>query len=268
VAVSSDGRRIVTSLTAANNDLWVLEEQSSALTRLTFTGENNNPVWSPDGRRILFGADQGSGQVNVYGLSADASGTAERLVTSPNFQAPSSVSSDGRHVLIDEFDPTSGRQDIVVLTLGDDTGATPKPFASTPFEEYSGAFSPDGRWVAYVSNESGRFEVYVQAFPAGAGKRQISVEGGTFPVWSRDGRELYFWAGDAVMAATFSPGPPGSASKPQKLFQGPYAFAPLRVAADGRFLLIRKSEEETSSRQINIVLGFDELLKRRLAASQ
>ncbi len=261
--VAPDGRLIVALLEAANDDLWVLDDASGALTRLTFTGENTAPLWSPDGRDVLFGADQGGGQMNIYRLGADGSGTAARLTTSPNFQLPTSVSPDGRQLLIEEWDPASGRQDIAVVDLGGDGGAVAKPFANTPFEEHDGRFSPDGRLVAYASDESGRFEIYVQAFAAGGGKRQISVEGGFVPTWSRDGREMYFRHGDAVMAVALSPGPPVSASKPRKLFQGPFVPS-FDVGPDGRFLMIKKSEEETSSREIKLILGFDELLKRRL----
>src|SRR5262249_3142181 len=175
-AISPDGRRIVAELNAANNDLWILDAPNGALTPLPFRGETLEPVWSPDGQHIYFGADQGGGQMNVYRLPADGSGTAERLTTSPNYQIPTSASPDGRYLLINDRKSAGG--DISVLALDADAQASARPVASTPFEEYGGVFSPDGRWIAYQSNESGRFEVYAQEFPNPRGKRRISVDGG------------------------------------------------------------------------------------------
>jgi Tol biopolymer transport system component len=257
--LSPDGRKVVTAIAAADDDLWLVDIATGAHTRLTFEGENGNPLWSPDGRSIIFASSR-DGANNLYRTPADGSHAAERLTDSPNEHGPTAVSRDGRVLVFTESKP-DGDTDLAVLSLMGKPEV--RPLIHTAFQESDASISPDGRYVAYASNESGRNEVYVQPFPGLESKTRVSVDGGDFPIWSRDGREIYFRNGDKALAVSVSPGGPFSVSRPKQLFEG--NFSPSwEVAPDGRFLMVRRSEEQTSSRQINVVLNWFEELKQRV----
>jgi dipeptidyl aminopeptidase/acylaminoacyl peptidase len=189
------------------------------------------------------------------------------LTTSEYGQAPSSWSPDGQLLAFTELNPTTG-WDIWVVRLGDHKT---QPFLRTPFTEGGPRFSPDGRWLAYVSNESGRNEIYVQPYPGPGGKRQISTEGGAEPVWNRNGRELFYRNGDKMMAVDIATQPSFAAGKPRMLFEGPYlptaaTIQNYDVSPDGqRFLMLKPSESaESSPKQINVVLNWFEELKQKV----
>jgi dipeptidyl aminopeptidase/acylaminoacyl peptidase len=145
-----------------------------------------------------------------------------------------------------------------------------QPFLRTQFDEAVPRFSPDGRWLAYISDESGRFEIYVQPYPGPGRKWQISTEGGTEPVWNPNGRELFYRSGDKMMAVDIATQPGFAAGTPRKLFEGRYELPPFPttnydVSPDGqRFLLLKPIEQEAASTQINVVLNWFEELKRRV----
>ena len=170
-----------------------------------------------------------------------------------------------------ENNPTTG-YDIWVLRLADRKA---QPFLRTPFNESVPRFSPDGRWLSYISNESGRYEVYVQPYPGPGGKWQISTEGGTEPVWNPNGRELFYRSGDKMMAVDIATQPSFTFGKPRMLFEGQYQLSSVPavnydVSPDGqRFLMIKASEQEQAGpTQINVVLNWFEELKRRVPAKQ
>jgi hypothetical protein len=156
-----------------------------------------------------------------------------------------------------------------VLPLGDRKA---QPFLRTPFTEGAANFSPDGRWLAYISDESGRPETYVQPYPGPGGKWQISTTGGTEPVWSRNGRELFYRSGNKMMAVETTMQSGFSAGKPRVLFEGQYLTSVFPqpgvaydVSADGqRFLMVKETERAQSTAQINVVLNWLEELKRRV----
>jgi eukaryotic-like serine/threonine-protein kinase len=149
-----------------------------------------------------------------------------------------------------------------------------QPFLQTPFNETSPRFSPDGQWLAYISNESGRYEVYVQPYPGPGGKWQISTEGGTEPAWNPSGRELFYRSGDRMMAVDVSTRPSFTVGKPHVLFAGRYepspaTFSNYDVSPDGRrFLMLKPSETEQAYTQINLVLNWLEDLKRRVPTNR
>lgn len=184
----------------ATRDVWVDHLPTQTSTQLT---KHADPIgssaeqssislaWSPDGRQLAYAS--GPGVSNIFRVFADRPGSVERLTTSEQMQTPASWSPDGRTLAYVEIDPLSGK-DIWLLTLQDGSPAKPRSFLRTPFNELSPMISPDGKWLAYHSNESGRFEVYVQPFPGGGRQTQISVDGGAFPRWSPDSRELFFIA--------------------------------------------------------------------------
>jgi len=258
VDVSPDGRRVAAEIYAADNDIWLLDLTSGALTRRTFDHENHSPLWAPDGRRLLFRSDR-DGSPNVYALPAEAAGQPRRLTTAPFWQRPTSIAKDGSALL---FDQTSGRgdQDVWMLPLRGE--GKPVPIAETAFNESGASLSPDRAWIAYQSDESGRPEIYIQPFPGPGGKQRISLDGGTHPAWSPDGRELFFQQGPKLMACRVSASPSFSPSRPELAFEAPWILE-WTVARDGRFLVVRSSEEETSTREIHVILNFGEELKRR-----
>jgi Tol biopolymer transport system component len=227
---------------------------------------NQSSIWTPDGKRIAFVSNK-EGQLNIFWQLADGSGGLERLTTSEYLNAPMSWSPDGQLLAFSEVNPATGR-DIWVLRLSDRKA---QPFLRTPFDEGAPAFSPDGRWLVYVSNESGRNEIYVQSYPDQRGKWQISTEGGTEPTWNRNGRELFYRTGDKMMAVDIATQPGFAAGRPRMLFKRQYQPSPVMranydVSADGqRFLMLKPSEQaQAATTQINVVLNWFEELKRRV----
>ena len=244
------------------------------MTRLTFEGINEHPTWTPDGRRVTFRSDR-AGATNLFWKPADGSGAAERLTTSENTQSPSSWSPDGQVLAFYER-PIGGaftpNRDIWVLPIEGEQ--KPRPFLQTPFEEAGAVFSPEGRWLAYMSTESGRQEIYVQPFPGPGGKWQISTEGGREPAWARNGREIFYRNGDQLMAVDITTDPTFSAGTPKVLFEGTFEMANLSranydVAPDGqRFVMIQEGGSDSAPAQINFVLNWFEELKRRVPVGQ
>ncbi len=184
---------------------------------------------------------------------------------------PGSWSPDGQVLAFSELSPTNG-WDVWVLKLESDR--KPRPFLQTPSNESIPMFSPDGRWLAYESDESGREEIYVRPFPGPGSKWQISADGGTEPVWARSGRELFYRNGDEMMAADIATQPSFSARKPKVLFEGHYeSYGPFSsyydVSPDGqRFLMVKENQQGTSASQINVVLNWFEELKRRVPSGK
>jgi Tol biopolymer transport system component len=247
--------------------LWLYDLSRDTLTRFTFGGNYNAvSAWTPDGKRIAFASTK-EGSQNAYWQLADGSGGLERLTTSDYTQIPVSWSPDGQLLAFFEINPATG-YDIWVLRLKDHKA---EPFLRTPFNESVPSFSPDGRWLAYVSDESGRFEIYVQPYPGPGGKWQISTEGGTEPVWNRNGRELFYRSGNKMMAVDIATQPGFAAGKPRMLLEGPYLPTPATfpnydVSPDGqRFLMLKPTEQaQAAQTQINVVLNWFEELKQKV----
>jgi eukaryotic-like serine/threonine-protein kinase len=265
--LSPDGGRVAVGISGHETHLWLYDLARESLTRLTFEGTvNHNPTWSPDGKLIAFDSDK-EGLLNIYWRLADGSGGLQRLTTSPYANVPMSWSSDGQFLAFIETGGDTG-SDIWVLRLSD---RKPQPFLVTPFNESVPRFSPDGHWLAYISNESGRYEVYVRPFPGPGGKWQISTDGGTEPVWNRNGRELFYRSEDKIMAVDIATQSGFAAGKPRMLFEGKYERTPATspnydVSPDGqRFLMLKPDEQGAAApTQINVVLNWFEELKRRV----
>jgi eukaryotic-like serine/threonine-protein kinase len=284
--LSRDGRRVAMTIQEQETQVWLYDLSRETLTRFTFEGNQNNaPVWTPDGKRIAFQSNK-EGPTNLFWQLADGSGGLERLTTSEYRDAPVSWSPDGQLLAFIEVNSTTGI-DIWVLRLGDpsagslrDSGQAgqvrkAQPFLRTPFNESVPRFSPDGRWLLYISDESGRYEVYVKPYPGPGGKWQISTEGGTEPAWNPNGRELFYRSGDKMMAADVTTQPNFSAGKPRMLFEGQYQPTPLTtpnydVSLDGqRFLMLKPSEQaQAAPTQINVVLNWFEELKQKVPAGK
>jgi Tol biopolymer transport system component len=189
-AISPDARRVAVSRQdGGTGNIWIFDLIRGTSSRFTFdAGIDTAPVWSPDGAQILFSANRG-GRFDLYLKNAGGVGQEEALLTSDHAKLADDWSRDGRLVLYRDQNPKTG-WDVWALPLEGDR--KPRPLVQTPFTEFQGRFSPDGRWFAYTSDETGRPEVYVQSFPPSGGKWQISTSGGVQPRWGRDGRELYF----------------------------------------------------------------------------
>jgi len=196
VRFSPDGRRIAYESRAGQiTDIYVFDRALGTQSRLTFTGDNQYPVWSRDGQWIAFSSQRdGSDGADGYRRRSDGGGSAELLFTKPLDQWIQDFAPDGG-LLIRENGPDQ-RRDLLIRGA---TDTIIRPFLSNLWSEYSARLSPDGRWVAYVSNETGSSEVYVTSFPDASGRWQISQGGGGEPVWAPDGRGLYYWARDALM---------------------------------------------------------------------
>ena len=260
--LSPDGQRVAVEVRSDVNqggDIWIYDIGHGTRMRLTVEGTNQSPVWTPDGTRVTFASTR-DGPQNLYWKPADGSGQAELLLNmnSLNILTPASWSPDGELLAFYDF---SGARDIWALTREGDAST----FVATAFNERSPLFSPDGRWLAYVSDESGRDEVYVQPYPGPGGKWPISTEGGIEPRWSADGRELFYRLGDKMMVVEVQSEPAFTSGRPQLVFEGPYllgtSVANYDISPDGqRFLMIK--EEEGQQDQINVVLNWFEELKR------
>jgi Tol biopolymer transport system component len=251
--LSPDGRRVVVFRTVqGNTDIWILD--GARTTRLTFDAASElYPIWSADGTRIVFDSDR-KGVRNLYQKSSDGAGNDQLLWESQQAKAALSASADGRFLLYRNQDPKTG-SDIWALPLDGDR--KPVAFLSTPFDERSGVFSPDGKWVAYQSNESGRLEIYVRPFPGPGGQWQISTAGGIQPRWSRDGKALYYIDPDgklmaatvAVKGAALEPGVPAVLFQTRIWGGGTNAGNKQQydVASDGRFLINITAEDDITS---------------------
>jgi len=207
-ALSPDGRRVAVGAGSAGigNNIWIKQLEHGPFTRLTFTGRDRRPAWSPDGRMVAFVRDTAGGG-DVYARAVDGSGEERRLTHLGSAAQEVVWSPDGRWIVVRTDNSDAGNGDIVGVSTSGDT--TPVRLVASPFTELHPAVSPDGRWLAYSSNEAGTYEVYVRPFPkTETGRWQVSTAGGTQPVWSRDGRELFFLDGaPRLIAARLGPGP-------------------------------------------------------------
>jgi serine/threonine-protein kinase len=263
--LSPDGRRVAVEL---DGQIWLYDLSRDTLTRFTFEGSvNQDPAWTPDGTRIAFRSNR-EPPSRIFWQKADGSGGLERLSAGEYPQISMSWSPDGQLLAFQENNPKT-QKDLWVVRASDGKA---EPFLRTRFTEGGAHFSPVGHWLAYVSDESGRPEIYVQPYPGPGGKWQISTDGGTEPQWNRNGRELFYRNGDKMMAVETTTQPSFSAGNPHVLFEGRYLarMFPLTtisydVSADGqRFLMIKETEQAQSAAQINVVLNWQEELKRRV----
>jgi Tol biopolymer transport system component len=272
--LSPDGRRLAVMIDGDGSDIWMFDLSRGTLSPLTFGRGHGIPVWTPDGKRLTYRSGP-PGALNIYWMSVDGSRPEERLLTSTHLNTPTSWSPDGRMLAFYDVDlAQEGAADFQyhdIWWLSLDEPQRPHAFLATKFWESAAVFSPDGRWLAYVSNESGRNEVYVRPFPGPGEKLQVSTDGGGEPVWPRNGHELLFRNGDAVFAVDVKLNPTFTAGKPRRLFEGAYDkdYRGLRPNYDGtadgqRFVMVKRLEDTSRSPRINFVMNWLEELKQRV----
>ena len=273
MALSPDGRRVAVSRTNPENtpnwDVWLLDVGRNTSTRLTYEEVRATfPVWSADGSSVIFGSVHGD-KIGLYLKLASGAGDERLLLKSTaGDKYATSYSRDGRFLLYAVENPET-KSDLWVLPLQSDR--KPIPFLSTEFNESSGQFSPEGHWIAYTSDESGRDEIYVRDFSSGsaqgswdaASKWLISKGGGTDPRWRADGKELFYVASDGkLMSVDISAKPVFEAGDPRPLFQLPPGFIGGDVTADGRRFLIGVPLEQSASVPFTVVLNWQSALKK------
>ena len=261
IHLAPDGQKIAVQYEGA---LWILEPTRGSLTRLTHgTTYGSLPVWTPDGKRLLFRTRTG-----MRSIDTDGSGHSEAIAGSSTVQdIPASISPDGGTLaFIRQNADTSG--DIYVVALRDHS--PPQPIITTQGYDGGAQFSPDGRWLAYVSNETGTFQVYVRPFPGPDRRWTVSTASGTAPIWRRDGKELFYRSGNKMMSVDVNMrGDELTLSPPRLLFEQRYMYVATTlpnydVTADGqRFLLVK---DESGSGRVNIVFNWLEELKHQVSA--
>jgi serine/threonine-protein kinase len=268
--ISPDGDWVATTIRSpkeGKQEVWLCDLRRNTLTRLTQDSRDSAfPIWTREGDRVTYYASRDAPPDLTWTL-ADGTGSEERLLTKDNAQFPTSWSPDGSVLLFIDEDPET-HYDIWVLPVGE--GNKARPWQRTEFTESAAVFSPDGRWIAYQSNASGRHEIYVGSYPGPGAKHMVSTAGGTEPVWAADGHEIYYLAGNKMMAAGVTTAPDFTAGEPEVLFEAPTAvhdpviLANYDVTADGQqFLIIPQSNQRPT--QINIAINWSTELARRVS---
>jgi Tol biopolymer transport system component len=260
---SPNGRDVAFTIAErGRSDIWIYHVGTGTFERLTTDGTTNDrPEWWPDGRSVIYRSNR-AGDFAFWRQPADGSGKAERLT--PALDVPVQevvVTPDGKTMLL-RVDTQKQARDILTMPVG---GTTPQVFVGSAFDELTPRISPDGKWVAYTSNESGRDEIYIRAFPGPGGRVLISDGGGSEPLWSRDGKKVYYRRGQDISAASLTLGQEVTVTSRTPILSGSYAVNRLHpsydVAPDGRLLMLRDSEGEL---QLTVVLNWAQAMRQRL----
>jgi serine/threonine-protein kinase len=260
--LSPDGQTILLRrVLTPDCDLWSYDLRRGTLSRVSFQDDAHDPLWSPDGRSVIYAGDSEPTR-SLYRVDADGTGAPELFVRAEVSLRPASWSADGRRLAL-AASSSSIAGDIWVLDL--EHGKDPEPFLDSRFSERFPSLSPDGGWLVYASDESGRTEVYARPYPGPGGRVQISVDGGTEPLWSRDGSEIFFKSQDMYKAVAVTSGDELEVGEPVTLFKdvfvGPSPVSPdvhsYDVSADGSALLVvRRLASEESNSDLRIVVGW------------
>jgi serine/threonine-protein kinase len=275
--ISPDASRLAIEIEGSNHDIYLYGFANGVLTKMTTDGVSHWPIWSPDGRTIGYRSGP-MGGFKLFEVPADRSRDPQQVPAEGRAQSAESYSPDGRAIAYTAAAPGVAPKVMVVPLQGD---RTPRTLDNSKYAQGSPKFSPDGHWLAYCSPESGKPQVYVQAYPGPGAKVQVSSDGGTDPVWKRNGGELYYRYGDSMMAAPVSTGAAFSAGRPQELWRGHYSpgmgsscggpgptSSNYDVTADGkRFLMIKDDDQDSvTSTQVVVVLDWADELRRRSRA--
>jgi serine/threonine protein kinase len=254
-------------------DIWVVDLARHTKTRITFGPMySSNPLWWPDGKSIVFSYGPSGGATDsLYRQNADGTGSKEKLLETPGItEFASSVSPDGRYISYMRRDPKSNTGfDIWALPMFPDKSGEQKPFpvVATNFLDVTPSFSPDGKWLAYANNETGRMEIYIQPFPSGAGRWQVSTAGGTRPNWRKDGKELFFFSTDQQMMAVdvHQNGASLQLGTPHALFKATtvsVASGPYTVSADGKKFVVNTVLPQSITEPLTLITNWPADLKQ------
>jgi serine/threonine-protein kinase len=263
--LAPDGRRIAFGIRKATSDIWTHDTEGGTLNRLTFEGDNFAPIWACDGTRLTFSSNR-NGPCQIFSQALDDA-EPTLLVGGDHDLVPGSWSPDGTQLLFTEYNPERGAGIWVCAPLGD---GAPRPLVRSRASTFSPACAPDGDTFAYVSDESGRLEIYVATFPDGGAKTQISVDGGSEPVWSPDGNRLCYRSGSSVFAVAMDRGRPRDTAR-VCLADGPYQPGAMTglpnydMAPDGRLLLVAQSSAIAHPDRLLVTVGWFADITRRLA---
>ena len=270
--LSPDGNSLAVAATEElNRDVWVWDLTRNVKTRVTTNVEADDlPVWSPDGKFLAFSSYQvgdpwGAG---IFRRRADGTGEVETVLSTPLPEGVRDWSRDGKYLLYRRRDPPKPGDDLWYLERNEDGRfSEPRPFLVTPFRERAGKFSPDGRYVANVSNETGRYEVYVHSFPKGDRKWPVTSQGGNQPRWRPDGKELLYVEGGTLFAVPVSTDPTFSLGSPTRLFEHPSLTALVNpqydVSADGERFVLAEPAGEPLEPTIHVVENWFEEFRGR-----
>lgn len=262
--LTHDNSRVVMQIqTGPDRNIWTYDIARDVLTKLTFDGSNLWPTVTPDGTRVVYASNRPGTTWDIYSKPVDGSGAETPLVVQPLMQIPRAISRDGDWLAYSETRVETG-EDLWLLPLRNE--ATSRPFASTHAREQQPAFSPDARWLAYVSNESGHDEVYVRPMVGDAGKWQISYGGGVEPLWSPNGREIFFRDDEKTYSVNVTIGPGVAFRTPKVLFEGRYILSAVGsqnydVSVDGRFLMVSSGTADATA-PLNVVTNWLQELDR------
>jgi serine/threonine-protein kinase len=270
--VSPDGRQLVVREVADECRLWLYDIERQNLTPLTADGDNHQPIWTRDEREIVFGReDTDKGVQGLFRQVADGSFPPQLVLAgreiggspSKSVPYPDSLSPGDRELLFERSSIATG-SDLWVVPM---SGGPPREFLATPAFEGDGAFSPDGRWVAYVSDESGRQEVYVRAYPGKGGRRQISVAGGESPLWSKDGSQIFYSQGRRLMAVDFSDeGNEAVVGRPEQLLKDmDFGRGNFDLMPDGRSVVVVQASRRGVV-ELRIIVGWQNELRELVPA--
>ncbi len=266
--ISPDGQRVAVfraDLSAGSGDIWLMDIARGVPNRVTFEGGiSSGLAWSPDSKRVAYPGGGPPPNVLVQGVTAAGS---TRLMSSRNTQSFPDWSTDGRFLLYaEDVNDSSSRTRTDLQLLSFDGARTITPYLQTPFAETRGRFSPDGKWVAYTSDESGRDDVYVQSFPIGGPKARISSQGGDFARWRQDGKELFYTAPDSTLMAVTVKAVPNSLTfgKPKPLFKIGGRAGTYDVAPDGQRILALPPARDNAASSMTVVVNWPTLLKKSL----
>jgi Tol biopolymer transport system component len=264
--MSSDRRHI--ALTRSTNfdfnprDIWVLDLTQHTQSRVSFDSTASGPVWSPDGKRIAY-TTFATGRTSVKIVPADGSGAPQVLLMQTGLWKLASFEPGGRGLVFYGSPVQEAKQSIWRVSL--DSGSTPQQILASPFDNASPSLSPNGKWLAYMTNESGRPEVYVRSYPGPGGRWQVSMDGGTEPVWSPVGNEIFYRNADVVMAAVVRTQPTFEVTSRTKLFTGEYALGGqnYEIMPDGKsFVMLRAVTGPQQAIVVTLNL-FDELRRKK-----
>jgi Tol biopolymer transport system component len=256
--LSHDEKRIAMDVrdpASANTDVWVFDIARRTQTRLTFApGFDGYPIWSPDDSRIVFSSDR-KNPGDLYEKSSAGTGEEKAVLASDALKAPFSWPGDGSRLAFQTLNAKGAARtgDLWTFSFAEQKAS---PFLETDFNEGEPAFSPDGKWMAYVSNESGKNEIYVRTFPDTGGKWQISTSGGEDPLWSRDGAEIFYDSGTKLMTVPVKTSPAFEAGTPQLLFEARFRAdngVQYDVSADGKKFLVDQDITESTLAPITLV---------------